>query len=347
MGPAASALAAPYPTLHRGVRPLGMGGAFTALADDENALFYNPAGLSAIQQLDLAVLNPLVDVSKKSIDLFEDAQDIDTDDVGQVSDLMRQYIGEHQHLQASFFPYAGFRVASTGVMIGGLAQAVADAEIRNPAWPEAQVDYVQDLGLLAGFGLRLPIAGLKMGAAAKYISRKSLDEVYTASDIADDSFGDRFDDDQKSGSGLSLDLGAIYTLPFISFVKTDIALAVLNLPEMDMGDAKDLKTQANIGIAMEKMLAKFRLVGTLDYLDLTQALEEDKDLGKRLHMGIELKTPWFVAIRGGINQGYFTAGATVDFRLLRLDFATYTEEVGSYAGQRGDQRYVGQFTIGW
>ncbi len=28
-----------------GVRPMGMGGAFTALADDENALFYNPAGL--------------------------------------------------------------------------------------------------------------------------------------------------------------------------------------------------------------------------------------------------------------------------------------------------------------
>ncbi|MCI2428325.1 hypothetical protein LM595_01970, partial [Candidatus Acetothermia bacterium] len=28
-----------------GARPLGMGGAFIALADDENALFYNPAGL--------------------------------------------------------------------------------------------------------------------------------------------------------------------------------------------------------------------------------------------------------------------------------------------------------------
>lgn len=34
-----------------GVRPMGMGGAFTALADDENALFYNPAGLGFLEQL--------------------------------------------------------------------------------------------------------------------------------------------------------------------------------------------------------------------------------------------------------------------------------------------------------
>jgi hypothetical protein len=31
-----------------GVRPMGMGGAFTGLADDENALFYNPAGIAAL-----------------------------------------------------------------------------------------------------------------------------------------------------------------------------------------------------------------------------------------------------------------------------------------------------------
>jgi len=32
--------------LESGARPLGMGGAFTGLSDDENALFYNPAGLA-------------------------------------------------------------------------------------------------------------------------------------------------------------------------------------------------------------------------------------------------------------------------------------------------------------
>ncbi len=39
-----------------GARPLGMGGAFTALADDENAVFYNPAGLAFLTKRGLTSL---------------------------------------------------------------------------------------------------------------------------------------------------------------------------------------------------------------------------------------------------------------------------------------------------
>jgi hypothetical protein len=37
--------------LGMGARPLAMGGAFTAVADDDNALLYNPAGLAALDEL--------------------------------------------------------------------------------------------------------------------------------------------------------------------------------------------------------------------------------------------------------------------------------------------------------
>jgi len=33
----------------RGIRPLGMGGAFVAISDDENAIFYNPSGITQRQ----------------------------------------------------------------------------------------------------------------------------------------------------------------------------------------------------------------------------------------------------------------------------------------------------------
>lgn len=37
--------------LEEGTRPIAMGGAFVAVADDENALFYNPAGMTSLREL--------------------------------------------------------------------------------------------------------------------------------------------------------------------------------------------------------------------------------------------------------------------------------------------------------
>jgi hypothetical protein len=300
-----------------------------------------------MNRLKFGIFNPIVDVSQGSIDLYEDAEKTDMDDVGEITDLMRDYIGEHQHIRVAFFPHAGFRVANVGLLVGGLAQASIDLDVRNPAWPEAHIDYVQDTGLLAGAGLKVPVTGLRIGVSAKSLTRSSLDTIYTAADIADDDFDKRMEDDMESGAGFSLDVGAIYTLPFVPLLKTDVGVVIQNIPEMDMGDAEDVKTQVNFGLAVEKSLAKFTLVGCMDYMDITQQLEEDDDIGKRLHLGVELKTPFFVSVRAGINQGYLTVGATADFRFVRFDFAAYTEEVGAYAGQRADERYVGQLTFGW
>ena len=340
-------MAKQYPRLYRGVRPLGMGDAFTAVADDENALFYNPAGLSKISTFQIGIFNPLIEVSKKSIDLVKDAQDADLDDTGEVSDLLREYVGEHQHFRVGLFPHVGFNVASAGVMIGGLAQGTLDAGIRNPVWPEAHVDVVIDYGALGGFGLKLPFKGLRAGMALKFLKRESLSEIYTATDIADPDFSDRLEDDLHSGSGFSADLGVIYELDFVPVFDTSVALVVQNVPEMDMGDARDIKTQANLGLSIEKSFSAFGLVAALDYKDLTGAIEEDDDIPKRIHIGAELKFLKFLAVRAGLNQGYLSAGATLELWVLRLDFATYSEEIGAYAGQREDRRYVAQLTIGW
>ncbi|MEK6577045.1 MAG: hypothetical protein AABZ05_05550, partial [Nitrospirota bacterium] len=94
--------AAELPTLYRGIRPLGMGGAFITLSNDENAMFYNPAGLNDIEGFGgVEIINPLVEISKDSIDLYKDLQDIDSNNTTQVTDLLNRFIGEHQHLRTS------------------------------------------------------------------------------------------------------------------------------------------------------------------------------------------------------------------------------------------------------
>lgn len=336
-----------YPSFYRGVRPLGMGDAFTAVADDENALFYNPAGLSKIDTLTFGVVNPLVEASADSIDLAYDADDTDTDDTTEVVELMRDYLGEHQHIRGGVFPHVGLNIAGYGVMVGVLAQATLDAEIRNPTWPEAEMDYVYDRGLVAGVGGRIPFLDLRLGATLKYINRSSLNEVYTAIDIANDDFEDEFDDDLEEGSAVALDLGVIYRLPWLEWADTDVGFTIQHLPEMQFGDALDQETQANLGIAAKKGFGGVTLVGALDYVDLTHTIGEDRDIPKRLHMGVEVQLPLILSLRLGLNQGYLTYGLSADLWALKLDFAAYTEEAGAHAGQRDDRRYVGQLTLGW
>ena len=54
----------------RGVRPLGMGGAFTAISDDQNAFFYNPAGLTQRTGSQITILELPVSISEDVLNFY-------------------------------------------------------------------------------------------------------------------------------------------------------------------------------------------------------------------------------------------------------------------------------------
>jgi hypothetical protein len=194
--------------------------------------------------------------------------------------------------------------------------------------------------------MAVPVEGLSIGLGGKYVARQSLRQTYTPVDIADDDFEDRIEDDLQDGLGFSLDAGALYQIQSITVCDTRVGVAILNLPEMSMGDAEDIPLEVNVGCSAEKYFGKTRVTGALDYRDLLMSIDEDDDIGKRIHMGVEVQFP-FLGLRAGLNQGYPALGATIDLKLLRLDAAMYSEEVGTYTGQQEDQRYVAQISFGW
>ena len=334
-----------YPSLFRGIRPLGMGGAFTAVANDENALFYNPAGLSG-QSLRIGIFNPLVEVGEDSVELYQDTEDTDLDDAGEVVELLRDHMGEVQHVRAALNPYGIWSVAGVGIGVAGLGQTTFDTEIHNPIWPDLETRVIVDYGALGGVGLKLPITGLQLGATVKFINRESLIETYTAADIAAEGFEDDIEDDIESGSGVGADIGIIYTFG-IPFGDLSCGAVVQNIPEMEMSDAEDIKTQVNAGVAVQPDFKVVSAIFALDYMDIGDNVGEEDDLSKRLHLGAEVELLDWVAVRAGLNQGYWTAGVTLDLWIFRFDVASYAEEVGAHSGQREDRRYLAQISIGW
>lgn len=328
------------PTLYRGIRPLGMGGAFITLSDDENAMFYNPAGLNDVSGFGgVALLNPLVEFSQNSKSLYKDLKDLNTDSEAEVADFLSKMVGEHQHLRAAVLPNLYMHNFAVGI----LGQGTLDMEIRNRANPAAFTDIKFDAGLLVSGALGFFDQQLQIGATGKYVKRDGINHVYTAPEIAANDF-DPLDQRHKK-SDFAFDLGT--KVNFKTPLKPSLALVVANITDLDFKDLGVIPQQVNFGAAINPNFWILRSTFAVEVDDLTKNVGDDKDLYKRTHLGAEFRFPKVLALRGGLNAGYLTAGFDIDLWILSVSYATYAEEIGAFVGQRSDRRHVVQASLGF
>lgn len=346
-----SALAKEIPRYYQGIRPLGMGGAFTAVADDSNALFYNPAGLDKVQRWGMGLINPYGDGSKGWKDLYNDAKDTDFDVTSEVVDLLRKHIGEDFHIRTGLYPNFYMRHFAVGV----LGQAEVDSKVNNRQFPEAVTDAFGNVSGQLGLGYGFRNGMIRVGAAGRFVKGYRLQEVYTAIQISDPDFEDQIRDDLQEGTGFGFDAGVMFEFPVV--LKPTIAATIQNISDVDLGDAGTIPQQINVGLSVSHSFSWLTLIGAADWRDVTnnakpvdpltkEEIDED-DVYKHLHFGLEARLPKILALRVGLYQGYGTLGGTLDFGILRFDVATYAEELGSHAGQKADRRYAAQISLGW
>lgn len=333
-----AAFAEEYPGLFRGVRPLGMGGAFLTVSNDENALFYNPAGLNDVKGPARAtILNPYVAVSQNSVGLYRDIADLEGTDEAQVADLLNQHVGEHQHSEAAFFP----NVYMHDFAIGVLGRATMDLDVRNPADPEVATDARVDVAGLVGVAHGFWNQMLQVGATGKYVRRDGVKKTFQTADIVVnfDPFANR---DRETD--FAFDLGTKLNLPLL--FRPSVAVVMQNIGDLDFGTLGVVPQQFHVGLGIHPDFGGLSNTLALEIHDVTEQNSDD-DLYKRVHIGAEVRFPKILAIQAGVNQGYYTAGATLDFGILTLAAATYAEELGGFAGQRADRRYVAQVGLGF
>jgi len=146
---ATSAEAAKYAgesfTLGAGARPLALGGAFVALADDASGIYYNPAGLA------LATRNQVVLLHSETFGSL----------------VNHDFVG-FRHPVTMSGKAAGLGLGIYRVGGGGIKLTEWDADLGRPVVTEEVGHY--DYLLLAGGGLQLSTK-LRLGAAAKVIMR--------------------------------------------------------------------------------------------------------------------------------------------------------------------------------
>jgi len=328
---------------YQGVRSLGMGGAYTAVVNDETSLLTNPAGLGKIRDVIWTVADAELQGSFNDTEvtsLSNTAVQVPSDLLA----LLRQHPGLHWNAKAQVFP----SIVAPNIGFGIHGKMQYDAEVNSDV-TSFRYDYTNDYAAALGFCFRLFDGIIKIGGVGRYMNRveihKDLDPSQTAIDM---------NQTASEGNGLAADAGLILTAPVAWLPTIAATLRDAGGTSYSLGNGMFLQTQTrpldtpqtlDVGFALFPILGNHTRVSiTADYHDALMA-NPDTDNMKRVHAGLEFNFSDFFFLRGGMNQRYWTAGIEISTMRFQLQAASYGEEIGTMAANKEDRRWVAKIAI--
>ena len=356
------------------LRPLLMGDAYVAVADESTVLFYNPAGLAWIQETSVEVLTPqfifnepvrlaLVDPEKFQDELDKLNKDLEKEKYETL--LSREFFTDITiRSPVVVFP-------DKGLVLGLGEEALANLQVLGTrVVPLVRVELFADVvGVIGGFGK----AGdfFSWGFNVKVINRKGVDRTYTAGDLAataDEKEGFNARPEWKDlNAGVSftrfgLDLGTIWQLPFAEGWYPRIGLSAVNIGGYESGEgvtgiefgrrpdefsppqAGELPQINTLGFAVSPWWEGIRFTLDVDIVDFTRTALPGSDFVKRLHIGGEIGLyphrdgTARMGILLGWNGGHTSYGVLSRVWIFEVGFGVYTVELGDQYGDNPDRR---------
>lgn len=319
------------------VNALGMGNAYLAHSRGHDAIFYNPAGLARLSGIEWRLMG--LNLGLNGLDSYDEYSDIidNSDDLPSVlNSLYGRPVWARTDFQTS--------VSIGSLIVGAYARGNVGFTLLNPALPNLDSNYFADYAFFAGWGVEVIPQFLDVGVVGKRITRLAggvqigaSTLAYLDSDVLENNI-------QKGGTGYGMDLGARLKFPTpwnpsINFAWQDVGDTSYSI-DADDPQPTSSKDRMHVGVGFERDFTAFVIRPAVDYRYLNSS---NIQIGKQLHAGLEIEMPLF-SVRGGFNQGYYTAGASIDVWILRIDAATYGVELGEYPGQQEDRRYVFQIS---
>ncbi len=351
---ASQSLASEKRWTHYGLRPLGMGNAFVAVADDYNALFYNPAGMARIKEWDGEFLNPFLAVSKNTKQFINDAMDLQ-DSTGDKTKNILNFIegqsGKSQYVALGFTPHLIFKNFGFGI---GAELISATASLHR--YPSVELEVGPRLIIPVSFALNFLEDRLSVGMSLKARVRGGVNHEFSIQDIEalknDDKnkTGPKLEDYAEGGVGYGADFGILFTPvkamePTIglsvtdvggtTYKKLDVGGEAVSTPEMEL-------PSVNVGVSLKPLQAGNSYVLTaVDFHSINQPIS----FSKKLNLGSEFGYGKIIKLQAGLHHGYMTAGLQFDVGLFNIRAVTYAEELGTVAGTVEDRRYALQLKL--
>ena len=198
---------------YNSMRALGMGNAFTAVANDYSLIFYNPAGFAKKPYNEVQVSLVGAGVAASTLTFADDIKKAgdttgtDTDKANAISAALDRYYGKTMggKVQAAevFWVRKGWGFAILPLDMN------FELTVNRQVGPVIDINLKGDSSFTAGFGSSFN-KEIDWGVSGRFLHRVALDQSITAIDLANNSnifAEDRF----KEGTAVDFDLGLMWT----------------------------------------------------------------------------------------------------------------------------------------
>jgi hypothetical protein len=326
-------------------RPAYLGGAFTAVADDQNALFFNPAGLAYLDSTFAALLDnevklsvgtgglsSIIDDISKAITLFEQIssqQNTATkiDKIVELGELFSSRTGYLGARSQGYLARKSWGFAYTQSFDAGLG-------VHAKLLPETlDLAVISDFDLRAAYAHKLLDGKVSLGVAPYYRLRGQGGQANLG--LADAFSQDALKEQVAVGQGFGADLGLM--IRPVKSMEPTFGLAILNIGDTKFYDAPEalkqetgtnkkpdpLKQVVNAGFSITPVEGRafVRLSGELREINRPTAAEYKPAFG--LETGFRSS---YVRTLAGLGWGNGSWSAGFELRtFIKLRFSTYIE----------------------
>ena len=327
--------------IRESIRARGMGNAFTAAANDEMLLFYNPAALRSVYYNMYEVVGFNITTNENTINLGKSSSSFST--IGSLAGKKiynEANLGLLSHVNSRF----GWSFFSNGLL---------DIQVRNPIIPYLETKAYVQTGLAGGMAWSFLDYQLDLGLGVKLVQRSGIN---TKLHIFDEAIIE-FTEDQKttklqkkfaSKAAFAPDAGVIYHFDSYHNMEPKIAFSLQNIGGLDFEGAGKVPMTMNIGVSTESEFNGFDMILAADYRDLadSQGMISKGNIMTERNIKIGVEFGWqklfnghhLISIRAGRNGPYNSVGWSLNLFGFKVDFAKYSEEIGGYAGELEDKR---------
>jgi hypothetical protein len=328
--------------IRESIRARGMGNAFTAAANDEMLLFYNPAALRSVYYNMYEVVGFNTTTNENTINLGKSSSGFST--IGSLAGKKiynEVNLGLLSHVNSRF----GWSFFSNGLV---------DIQVRNPIIPYLETKAYVQTGLAGGMAWSFLDFQLDLGLGVKLVRRSGIDKKLHITDeviielIEDQKTTKLMKLAETSETSLAPDVGVIYHFDSYHNMEPKVALSLQNIGGLDFEGAGKVPMTMNIGVSTESEFNGFDMILAADYRDLADSQEmiSEGNIMTERNIKIGVEFGWqklfnghhLISFRAGRNGPYNSVGWSLNLFGFKVDFAKYSEEIGGYAGELEDKR---------